>query len=254
MQAESLLRTEPFDPKDEVEMAKDFVAQLEKEFASEVDETINNPLVQLAQRGEWTLEHLQAIAQQEYNIVPQEFRHVALSILRTERTKPPEDLFVQRTLADILGVFLAEWEAYQTYVEVLGLTLEDVRNAEVYPGGHYFISWSHYSGSALDPEQHIAFLYMDWIAWGQACTKISLALQEQGKFSSEQLAYLALFTAPDPILLDKMRKVINDYAAKSDENKWKLRWAVKLGLDSEKMFWDSIYTFGQSGAPFEKKS
>jgi pyrroloquinoline quinone (PQQ) biosynthesis protein C len=232
-------------------LAEDFLGQVEQEFAAEVDQVINNPLVQLAERGEWTMEHLQEIAKQEYNIVPQEFRHVALSILRTERTKPPDDLMVQRTLADILDVFLGEWEAYQRFVEVLGLDLDDVRNAEVKPGGHYFISWSHYSGAALEPEQHIAFLYMDWVAWGQACTKIGTALKEQGKFRPEEIEYLALFTAPDPALLKKMRQCVNVYAEKSDENRGKIRWAVKLGLDSEKMFWDCIYDFGAKQAPFD---
>jgi thiaminase len=231
-------------------MDEDFLSVVEKEFASQVDQVINNPLVQLAESGDLTMEHLQEIAKQEYNIVPQEFRHVALSILRTERTKPPEDLLVQRTLADILDVFLGEWEAYQAFVEVLGLTLEDVRKAEVLPGGHYFISWSHFSGAALDPEQHIAFLYIDWIAWGQACTKIGRALQQQGRFPPDKIEYLALFTAPDPGLLDKMRQCINAYAAKSEENQWKVKWAVKLGLDSEKMFWDCIYDFGKKQAPF----
>jgi hypothetical protein len=45
--------------------------------------------------------------------------------------------------------------------------------------------------------------------------------------------------------------VINDYAAKSDENKWKLRWAMRLGLDSEKSFRGSIYSLGKVGAPFD---
>jgi hypothetical protein len=229
---------------------QDFFAEVEKEFASQIDQIINNPLVQLAERGEWTMEHLQELAKQEYNIVPQEFRHVVLNLLRTERTQPPDDLLVQRTLADILDVFLGEWEAYQTFVEVLGLTLDDVRHAEVLPGGHYFISWSHYSGSALEPEQHMAFLYTDWVAWGQACTKIGTALKEQNKFRPEELAYLALFTAPDPNLLKKMRQCINAFAAKSDEHKWKIRWAVKLGLDAEKMFWDCIVDFGAKQAPF----
>jgi hypothetical protein len=233
-----------------VEVPEDFLSEIEQQFAAQIDQIINNPLVQLAERGEWTMEHLQEIAKQEYNIVPQEFRHVCLNLLRTERTKPPEDLLVQRTLADILDVFLGEWEAYQAFVEVLGLTLEDVRQAEVFPGGHYFISWSHYSGSALEPEQHMAFLYMDWIAWGQACTKIGTALKQQGKFRPEQIEYLALFTAPDPGLMNNMRTCINTFAAKSADHKWKIRWAVKLGLDSEKMFWDSIYDFGAKQAPF----
>jgi len=231
----------------------DFLSEIEKEFAFEVDLTINNPLVKLAQAGKLDIKNLQEIAKQEYNIVPQEFRHMALSILKTERTKAPEDLFLQRTLADIMGVFLAEWEAYDQYVHVLGLTLDEVRKAPVMPAAHYFIAWSHYSGSALDPECHVAFLYMDWIAWGQACTKIGTALQQQKKFTADQIKYLALFTAPDPKLLEKMRKVINDYAAKSDENKWKLRWAVKLGLASEKLFWDDICDFGKKHDPFPGK-
>jgi thiaminase len=235
-----------------VAVVEDFLAKVEKEFASEIDQIINNPLVKLAQSGDMKMEHLQAIAKQEYNIVPQEFRHVVLNLLRTERTEPPEDLEVQRVLAEVLDVFLDEWEAYQRFVEVLGLTIDEVKKAEVYGTGHYFISWSHYSGAALDPEQHLTFLYLDWIAWGQACTNIGTALKEQKKFKPEEIEYLALFTAPDPELMSRFRALINAYAAKSDEHKRKIRWAGKLGLDAEKMFWDSIYSLGEYGAPFSK--
>lgn len=231
--------------------APDFVAQLEKEFASEIEQIQFCGLVKAAQEGKIKMEHLQEIAKQEYNIVPQEFRHMVLSILRTERTQPPDDLFLQRTLADILDVFLGEWEAYGQFVKTVGLDLQKVRNAEVLPGGHYFIAWSHYSGSALDPEAHVAFLYFDWITWGQACTNIRNALIEAGKFPAEAINYLTLFTSPDPNLMKRMRKCMNDYAAKSDENKWKLRWAVKLGLDAEKMFWDAVYDHGEKQAPFK---
>jgi pyrroloquinoline quinone (PQQ) biosynthesis protein C len=233
------------------EMTEDFLAELEKEFATQVYQVSNGPLVQMAQQGKLTLEHLQEFAMQQYNIVPQEFRHMALSMLRTGRGKTPDDLFVQSTIVDILSVFLAEWEAYQEFVQVLGLTLEDVRNAKVLPSAHYFISWSHYSGASLDPEQHIAFLYMDWLAWSQACAKISRSLQEQHRFPPEKIKYMVLFTESDPKLLERMRKVVDDYAAKSEENKWNLRWVVKLGLEAEKMFWDDIYDFGAKHAPFK---
>ncbi len=232
-------------------MEEDFVAQLEKEFASQIEQIQFCNLVKAAQNGTMTMDHLKELAKQEYNIVPQEFRHMVLSILRTERTKPPEDLFVQRTLADILDVFLGEWEAYEQFVKTVGLNLEEVRKAEVLPGGHYFIAWSHYSGAALDPEAHVAFLYFDWVAWGQACTNIRNALIEKGTFPAEAINYLALFTSPDPHLMKRMRKCINDFAAKSEENKWKVRWAVKLGLDAEKMFWDAIHDHGKQHAPFK---
>jgi hypothetical protein len=229
---------------------EDFTSQLEKEFENQIKQIQNCALVKAAQKRLLTSEELQEIAKQEYYIVPQEFRHVALSLLKTERTKPPQDLFIQRILADILDVFLGEWESYANFVKTVGLDLEEAKNSEILPGAHYFISWSHYSGSALHPEVHIAFLYFDWMTWGQACTNIRNALVENRTFPSEAINYLALFTSPDPQLMKRMRKCINDFAEKSDENKWQLRWTIKLGLDAGKMFWDSVKDHGQQHAPF----
>ena len=229
---------------------ENFLATMEDEFRSQIDQTINNDLVRMAEQGKLTLEHLQEIAKQQYNIAPQEFRHIALSLYRTGREDPPGDLHIQRTLADILDVFLSDWEAYQEFVEVLGLSLEQVRKATVLPGAHYFIAWSHYSGAALEPEQHIAFLYIDWIAFGQACAKIVKALQQQKKFTPEKIKFLNLFAYSDEKLMNKMRQAVNSYAAKSEDNKWKIRWAVRLGLEAEKMFWDNICDFGAKHAPF----
>jgi hypothetical protein len=228
----------------------DFTSQLGKEFETQMKQIQNCALVKAAQKGTLTMKELQEIAKQEYHIVPQEFRHVALSLLKTERTHPPRDLFIQRILADILDVFLGEWESYATFISTGGLTLEEVRNSEVLPGAHYFIAWSHYSGSALNPELHIAFLYFDWITWGQACTNIRDALVEDKTFPAQALTYLALFTSPDPQLMKRMRRCINDFAAQSDEHKWLLRWTIKLGLDAGKMFWDSIIDHGKQHAPF----
>jgi pyrroloquinoline quinone (PQQ) biosynthesis protein C len=229
---------------------EDFVATLEKEFESQINQNINNPLVKLAEREGLTVEHLREIAKQEYYIAPQEFRHMGLCMARTGRSPPPGDLRVQRTLLDILSVFLSDWEAYEEFVHTLGLTLEDVRRAKVLPGAQYFISWSHFSGSALDPEQHIAFIYINWIAWGRACTNLVRVMnREQSRFKPDEIKFLTLFTYTNDVLNQKMKDVVNEYA-RSDENKAKLRWAVKLGLDAEKMFWNDIADFGKRSDPF----
>lgn len=228
-----------------------FIESLEKEFASQIDQTINNPLVRLAERGELTVEHLREIAKQEYYIAPQEFRHMGLCMARTGRTPPPGDLLVQRTLLDILTVFLGDWEAYQEFLQTLGLTLEDVRKARVLPGAQYFISWSHFSGSALDPEQHIAFIYINWIAWGRACTNLVRVMKkEQSKFQPDKIKFLNLFTYTNDALNQKMKDVVNQYASQSEERKEKIRWAVKMGLDAEKMFWNDIADSGKRSDPF----
>jgi len=230
---------------------EDFIAVLEREFSSKIEQTINNPLVKLAEKGGLTIDHLREIAKQEYYIAPQEFRHMGLCIARTGRSPPPGDLNVQRTLVEILGIFIADWEAYEEFVHTLGLTLDDVRAAKVLPGAQYFISWSHFSGSALDPEQHIAFIYVNWIAWGRACTNlVRIMNKEQSKFEPDKIKFLTLFTYTNEALNQKMRDVVNSYAAKSDENKAKIRWAVKLGLDAEKMFWNDIADFGRRSDPF----
>jgi hypothetical protein len=230
---------------------EDFVAVLEKEFASHIEQTINNPLVKLAEKGGLTLDHLREIAKQEYYIAPQEFRHMGLCIARTGRTPPPGDLNIQRTLVEILSIFIGDWEAYEEFVHTLGLTLDDVRASKVLPGAQYFISWSHFSGSALDPEQHIAFIYINWIAWGRACTNLVRVMdKEKNKFEPNKIKFLTLFTYTNEALNQKMREVVNSYATRSDENKAKIRWAVKLGLDAEKMFWNDIADFGRRSDPF----
>jgi len=230
---------------------EDFVASLEKEFASQINRTINNPLVELAEKGGLTVEHLREIARQEYYIAPQEFRHMGLCIARTGRTPPPGDLLIQRTLLDILIIFMGDWEAYEEFLKTLDLSLEDVRKARVLPGAQYFISWSHFSGSALDPEQHIAFIYINWIAWGRACTNlVRIMNKDHSRFEPDKIKFLTLFTYTNEALNKKMKNVVNEYAAKSDDNKAKLRWAVKLGLDAEKMFWNDIADFGKRSDPF----
>ena len=230
---------------------EDFVASLEKEFASQINLTINNPLVELAEKGGLTVEHLREIARQEYYIAPQEFRHMGLCIARTGRSPPPGDLLIQRTLLDILIIFMGDWEAYEEFLKTLDLSLEDVRKARVLPGAQYFISWSHFSGSALDPEQHIAFIYINWIAWGRACTNlVRIMNKDHSRFGPDKIKFLTLFTYTNEALNKKMKDVVNEYAAKSDDNKAKLRWAVKLGLDAEKMFWNDIADFGKRSDPF----
>ncbi|HYB04007.1 MAG TPA: hypothetical protein VED17_06075 [Nitrososphaerales archaeon] len=230
---------------------EDFVASLEKEFASQINRTINNPLVELAEKGGLTVEHLREIARQEYYIAPQEFRHMGLCIARTGRSPPPGDLLIQRTLLDILIIFMGDWEAYEEFLKTLDLSLEDVRKARVLPGAQYFISWSHFSGSALDPEQHIAFIYINWIAWGRACTNlVRIMNKDHSRFGPDKIKFLTLFTYTNEALNKKMKDVVNEYAAKSDDNKAKLRWAVKLGLDAEKMFWNDIADFGKRSDPF----
>jgi hypothetical protein len=230
---------------------EDFLASLEREFAPQIEQTINNPLVRLAEKGGLTLEHLREIAKQEYCIAPQEFRHMGMAIARTGRTPPPGDLKVQRTLVEILEIFIGDWEAYEDFVQTLGLTLDEVRAARVLPGAQYFISWSHFSGSALDPEQHIAFIYVNWIAWGRACTNLVRVMnKERNKFDPAKIKFLTLFTYTNDALNQKMKDVVNSYASKSDENKGKIRWAVKMGLDAEKMFWNDIADFGKRSDPF----
>jgi hypothetical protein len=230
---------------------EDFTVVLEKELAPYLERTINNPLVKLAEKGGLTLEHLREIAKQEYFIAPQEFRHMGLCIARTGRSPPPGDLQIQRTLVEILNIFISDWEAYEEFVHTLDLTLEDVRKATVLPGAQYFISWSHFSGSALDPEQHIAFIYINWIAWGRACSNLVRVMQkEKAKFAPEKLKFLTLFTYENESLNQKMRGIINHYAGKSEENKQKVRWAVNNGLKAEKMFWNDIADFGRSSDPF----
>jgi hypothetical protein len=230
---------------------EDFVASLEEEFATQINQTINNPLVKLAEKGGLMVDHLREIARQEYYIAPQEFRHMGLCIARTGRSPPPGDLMVQRTLLDILSIFLGDWEAYEEFLKTLDLSLEDVRKARVLPGAQYFISWSHFSGSALDPEQHIAFIYINWIAWGRACTNLVRVMnKDRSRFEPDKIKFLTLFTYTNEALNKKMKNVVNEYAAQSADNKSKLRWAVKLGLDAEKMFWNDIADFGKRSDPF----
>ena len=176
---------------------------------------------------------------------------MGLCIARTGRTPPPGDLLIQRTLLDILIIFMGDWEAYEEFLKTLDLSLEDVRKARVLPGAQYFISWSHFSGSALDPEQHIAFIYINWIAWGRACTNlVRIMNKDHSRFEPDKIKFLTLFTYTNEALNKKMKNVVNEYAAKSDDNKAKLRWAVKLGLDAEKMFWNDIADFGKRSDPF----
>src|ERR1700730_16122952 len=121
-------------PGSTVVSVEDFTVVLEKELAPYLERTINNPLVKLAEKGGLTLEHLREIAKQEYFIAPQEFRHMGLCIARTGRSPPPGDLQIQRTLVEILNIFISDWEAYEEFVHTLDLTLEDVRKATVLPG------------------------------------------------------------------------------------------------------------------------
>jgi thiaminase len=230
---------------------EDFATSLMKEFESDIDQTVNNPLVKLAKQGGLTLDHLREIAKQEYYIAPQEFRHMGLCLARTGRTPPPGDLHIQRTLAEILNILISDWEAYEEFVHSLGLTLQDVRQAPVLPGAQYFISWSHFSGTALDPELHIAFIYVNWIAWGGACGNLVKVMEkEKARFAPEKIKFLTLFTYENQGLSQKMREIINEYASKSEENRQKIRWAVKNGLNAEKMFWNDIADFGKRSDPF----
>jgi hypothetical protein len=41
---------------------------------------------------------------------------------------------------------------------------------------------------------------------------------------------------------------------KGEENRRKLRWADRLGLASEKLFWDDICDFGKKHDPFPRST
>jgi thiaminase len=121
----------------------------------------------------------------------------------------------------------------------LGVDAEELEDSEPHAGSLAFTNYFTRLATYGTAGEIASALTIDFEVWGENCLRLSKGLKKHYKLTTEDTEFLEGFYPISPQFYDNTIKIIGDYVIKEKERK-KMRVAVRLGLDYELIFWDTV--------------
>lgn len=210
-----------------------FLNSLRKEFETLRGDILSHPFILSIERGKAPVEKVIFFTKQQYHIINGDLRNLALYIAIS-----PEqwirDFFIELVqgectalhnlyrMAGALGVHKNALEASEPNARTLAFT-------------SYFTRLGVYGTLG----EISAAILLDFECWSENCFRLSKGLKKHYALTREDTKFLDAFYPVSSQFYKKITRIMRQFAG-SSEDRNRIRTAVRLGLDYELMFWDTI--------------
>jgi thiaminase len=177
-------------------------------------------------------ESLRLLATQQYLIVTNGIRNIALMVSRFGHIPS------KQTLNDFLQAELAVHEAVQRFAKAVGLSEQDLQQAQILPGALMFSYYETFICLYGSDADLITAFFFDAQVWISNARRVSKALQTQYNFGQEDVTFFEMYANYQP----SEEAVLPSLEAALERGvpAHQIREAARLLLAYELSFWDAM--------------
>ncbi|HEX3037033.1 MAG TPA: hypothetical protein VHT73_18265 [Thermodesulfobacteriota bacterium] len=213
--------------------SKKFLDGLREEFQPLLEKILTHPFINRVEKGKAPDYKLRFFIEQQFHIVSGDFRNIALYIAFSPS---------QRIRDFFFGLIQGEHNALENLfrmAEALDITVRELEDSEPDAGALAFTNYFTRLATYGTAGEIASAMVVDFEAWGENCSRLSKGLKKHYGLSAEDTKFLDGFYPITPQFYDDVISIIREYAGTAGNRK-KMRTAVRLGLDYELMFWDTM--------------
>ena len=217
-------------------------ALLGDDYSNERKALIHHPLWEALERGEASLEQLRAFALQDHWLVGHSLQLEAL-LLAHATDEAARTLLAGKLLSK--QVFTVGDGNLLRFGEALGLSSEDFENVEALPGCAALTIHFYYTLARDGFLGMLTAITVSESVFIAICDRAGPALQRQLGLSDADVAFFALHDVlKDPV--DHLEAQLIARLANTPEARALVKRAAHRSFGFEKLFYDTIYTVGQT--------
>ncbi len=193
---------------------------------------VSHPYLEMLEQGKAGREALKILATQQYLIVSNGIRNLALMLARFG------DLPSRTILNDFVQAEFAVHEAVQRYARALGLEQQDLQRAQALPGALMFSYYETFLCLYGSDADLITAFFFDAQVWVPNARRVSRALQNRYHLSQEDVTFFEMYANYQP----SEEKVIPPLQAALERGvpAEQVQEATRLLLEYELCFWDAM--------------
>jgi thiaminase len=219
-----------------------FLQRIQNNYSKTIDAILNHQYLSALEKKQISKEKLQILVYEQYHIIKNDRRNFALLI-----SKASDDVAIEL----FTGCLSAEVKALDNLVhmaEELGINNisdNDNNKIELYEplaGCHAYTNYLTKLAVYGSDAEILAAILVDFPVWGANCSKISSFLKKNYGFTNRSCMFLDQFATPLPEeFIEKSNNLIIRFNLAQKEKV--IQRAVRLILDYELLFWDTIYKY-----------
>jgi len=210
-----------------------FLNSLRKEFKTLRKEILSHPFIASIERGKAPVEKLKFFTEQQYHIINGDLRNLALYIAIS-----PEQWIREFFIELIQGECTALANLYKM-ADAMGVTKGELEASEPDARTLAFTNYFTRLGAYGTLGEISAAILLDFECWGENCFRLSKGLKKHYGLTHEDTKFLDAFYPISNQFYKNIIRIIREFAG-SSEDRNRIKTAVRLGLDYELMFWDTI--------------
>jgi thiaminase len=210
-----------------------FLNSLRKQFRALRKDILSHPFIASIERGKAPVEKLIFFTKQQYHIINGDLRNLALYIAIS-----PEQWIRDFFIELIQGECIALDNLY-IMAEAMGVNEKELGASEPNARTLAFTNYFTRLGTYGTLGEISAAILLDFECWGENCFRLSKGLKKHYGLTHEHTKFLdGFYPIPDQFYKTVIR-ILTEYSGTS-KDRTKIKTAVRLGLDYELMFWDTI--------------
>lgn len=213
--------------------------QMRLELAPLIKQITTHPYLDALEKKQAPEQSLRFLATQQYMIVTNGIRNIALIVSRFGH------LPSKQVLNGFLQAELAVHEAVHKFTKAVGLSEQDLQQAPVLPGALMFSYYETFICLYGSDADLITAFYFDAQVWISNARRLSNALQTKYGFSAEDVTFFEMYANYQP----SQESVLPSLQAALDRGvpAYQIREATRLLLEYELRFWDAMAEAAGSG-------
>ncbi len=210
-----------------------YLDDLRKEFRSLRRKILSHPFVISVEKGKAPIKKLKFFTIQQFHIIHGDLRNIGLYI-----SLSPEPWIRDFFLELIQGERVALANLF-ILAKRFDIKKKELANSE--PHAYTLAFTNYFTRLAIYGTlgEICGSLIMDFECWGENCYRLSKGLKKNYGFSAEDTKFLDSFYPIPDQFYDTIIKIMKEFSNPAINRK-RIKTAVRLGLDYELMFWDTI--------------
>lgn len=210
-----------------------YLEDIRKEFHPLRKNILSHPFVKGFERGIIPLEKLRFFAVQQFHIINGDLRNLALYVaLSSEQWI--SDFFIDLIQGERMAL-----ENLFKFAGALKLSIKELKDSD--PHSHCLAFTNYFTRLATYGTlgEIAASILLDFECWGENCNSLSNALNKRYGLSPDETKFLDGFYPIPKEFYETIIKIIGKQSQTSEDRK-RIRTAVRLALEYELMFWNSV--------------
>lgn len=214
-----------------------YLEDIRKEFHPLRKNILSHPFVKGFERGIFPLEKLRFFAKQQFHIINGDLRNLALYVALS-----PEQ-WIRNFFIDLIQEERIALENLFKFAGALKLSIKELKYSEPHSYCLAFTNYFTRLATYGTLGEIAASILLDFECWGENCNRLSKALKKLYGLSPDETKFLDGFYPIPKEFYETIIKIIGKHSLTSEDRK-RIRTAVRLALEYELMFWDSVNNHG----------